>query len=185
MNKTAVKNVVNRETITDSGTGEVNIQETIIRRPDQIIIVMDQKNVNENRQRDELNSRREQKHIKLRSARDQKRIYKSLRTEAKAFLFSLLPYMDWESNILMGDGEDGEDKKPLRWSHIQRIAGISKPTRLKIVAQLEIKRIIGYMVVGGSKKGIVINPEYALYGRHPMEALLAVFNATKDIDYED
>lgn len=180
----AYKNVLNREEIVNED-GEILIQETVLRRPDQALIVMDPKNVQTDRQRDELQARREQKHIKLRSARDQKRIYKSLKTEEKAFLFSLLPYMDWESNILMGDGEDGEDKKPLRWSHIQKIAGISKPTRLKIVSELEKKRIVGYMVVAGAKKGIVINPEYALYGRHPMEALLAVFNATKDIDYED
>lgn len=181
----AKKDLVESRPLLDAGTGEVLVQEVINRRPDQIIVVMDPKNVQVSAAKDEVSTRREQKHIKLRSARDQKRIYKSLAENEKAFLFSLLPYMDWESNILMGDGEDGEDKKPLRWSHVEKIVGLSKPTRLKIVRELEAKRIIGYMVVGGSKKGIVVNPEYALYGRHPMEALLSVFNADKDIDYED
>jgi len=180
---TARKDLVESRSLTDTDTGEVLVQEVVNRRPDQIIVVMDPKNV-QVKPKDEIGQRREQKHIKLRSARDQKRVYKSLKTDEKAFLFSLLPYMDWESNILMGDGEDGENKKPLRWPHVEKIAGISKPTRMKIVRELEKKRVIGYMVVGGSKKGIVVNPEYALYGRHPKEALLAVFEADKDIDYE-
>ena len=184
MIKIADKELVQAREVMDTGTGEVLVQEVINRRPDQVIVVMDPKPKTLHN-KDEIGQRREQKHIKLRSARDQKRIYKSLAENEKAFIFSLLPYMDWESNILMGDGEDGEKDKPLRWSHVEKIAGISKPTRLKIVKELEVKRIIGYMVVGGSKKGIVVNPEYALYGRHPMDALLAVFQASKDIDYED
>lgn len=182
--KIAEKELVQAREVMDTGTGEVLVQEVINRRPDQIIVVMDPK-PKTLYSKDEIGQRREQKHIKLRSARDQKRIYKSLAENEKAFIFSLLPYMDWESNILMGDGEDGEKDKPLRWVHVERISGISKPTRIKVVKELEAKRIIGYMVVAGSKKGIVINPEYALYGRHPMDALLAVFKASKDIDYED
>jgi hypothetical protein len=182
--KIAHKELINSLQVANLETGEVYIQETINRLPGQIIAVIDPK-IKPLQTQDEVAQKREQKHIKLRSARDQKRIYKSLAENEKAFLFSLLPYMDWESNILMGDGEDGENGKPLRWSHVEKIAGISKPTRLKIVKELEIKRIIGYMVVGGSKKGIVVNPEYALYGHHPMESLLATFQASKDIDYED
>ena len=173
--------VLNSSKAVDPETGEILIVETITRRHDEIVAVFEAKPKNEVAHKREQH-KREQKHIKLRTARDQKRIYKTLTTEQKAFIFSLLPYMDWETNLLIGDGEDGENGKPLRWCHVEKIAGISKNHRIKLMRELEEKRIIGYMMVQGKKLGIVINPEYALRGRSPQEALLAVFSSRIEVE---
>lgn len=170
------KNLVATKQVIDPETGEVIILETVARRPGEFVGVFEAK------PKDEVKQKREQKYIKVKTARKQKRIYKSLTSEQKAFLFSLLPYMDWETNLLMGDGEDGEKGKPLRWCHIQKIAGISKNHRIKLMRELDQKGMIGYMLIQGRKKGIVINPRYALNGRVPKEALLAVFQTEKDIE---
>lgn len=172
------KTVVESRTSTDPDTGEIIILETIARKFNEVVAVYETKPGG----KDELAARREQRHIKLRTAREQKRIYMSMTPSQKAFLFSLLPYMDWETNLLIGDGDDGDLGKPLRWIHIERIAGISRNHRIKLMRELEAKRIIGYMVIQGKKLGIVINPEYALRGRIPQEALKAVFEAEIDVE---
>lgn len=172
----ARKQLVETRQVVDQDTGELIILETIARKPGEVIGVFEAK------PKDEVKQKREQKYIKVKTAREQKRIYKSLTPEQRAFLFSLLPYMDWETNLLVGDGEDGENGKPLRWCHIEKIAGISKPHRIKLMHELDDKGIIGYMVIQGAKRGIVVNPRYALNGKVPQEVLLAVFHSEKDIE---
>ena len=171
-----MKQVLNCSQAVDPVTGELMVVETIARRHNEVVAVFRAGS------KDEVKDRRDQRHVKLRTARDQKRIYKTLTPEQKAFLFSVLPYMDWETNLLIGDGDDGEVSKPLRWCHIEKIAGICKNHRIKLMRELEAMRIIGYMVIQGKKLGIVINPEYALRGRVPQEALLAVFKAQIDVE---
>jgi hypothetical protein len=159
----------------DTSTGEKLIPETILRRQTEIVKVFDASK-----------GGRMPKHIKLRSAREQKRLYyNQLDLQERGFLFSLLCLMDWETNLLVGDGENGEKGRPLSWSMIDQIVGVSKPFRIRVVRKLEEHRVIGYMVVGGRRVGIVINPRYALFGRQPDDALLQVFESAEDVWEED
>jgi len=175
------KNTISVEQCTNNDTGEIMILETVARHIGEVVGVFEAKPKDP---KDMLAAKRQQKYVKVRTAREQKRLYRSMTSEQKAFLFSLLPYMDWETNILIGDGEDGENGKPLRWCHVQKIAGISKPTRIKLMRVLEEKGVIGYMLIKRAKKGIVVNPRYALNGRVPQESLLAVFDSEKDVEDE-
>lgn len=165
---------VDNNRLVDDGTWELMYRQTVLRRSNEIVKVFTP------------NGGKNIKRVKLRTAREQKRTYNKLTLEERGFLFSLLPYMDWETNLIAGDGEITEKGKPLTWAKIDKIVGISKPTRIKIARSLEEKKVIGYMLVGGKKTGIVVNPEYALRGRKPKEALIQVFNCVKDVwdDYE-
>jgi len=159
----------------DTSTGEKLITQTVLRRETEVVKVFDA-----------AKAGRMFKHIKLRFAREQKRLYYSqLNVHERGFLFSLLCLMDWETNLLVGDGENGDKGKPLTWSMIDRIVGVSKPFRIRMARRLEELRIIGYMVVAGKQGGIVINPRYALFGRKPDDALLQVFESETDVWEED
>lgn len=166
---------VDKNKFVDDDTGELLYRQTVLRRENQIVKVF------------AVDGNKNVKHVKLRTAREQKRTYNKLTLEERGFLFSLLPYLDWETNLIIGDGEIAEKGEPLTWAKIDKVVGISKPTRIKIVRSLEEKRVIGYIVVSGKRVGIVVNPEYALRGRKPKEVLKQVFNCDKDVwdDYDD
>lgn len=159
----------------DTSTGEKLVPETVLRRQSEVVKVFDA-----------AKGGRMCKHIKLRSAREQKRLYyNQLDLQERGFLFSLICLMDWETNVLVGDGENGEKGRPLSWTMIDRIVGVSKPFRIRVVRKLEEYRVIGYLVVGGKRVGIVINPRYALFGRKPDDSLLQAFQSESDVWEED
>lgn len=159
----------------DSTTGEKLVPETVLRRRTEVVKVFDASK-----------GGRMAKHIKLRSARDQKRLYfNRLDMQERGFLFSLICLMDWETNILVGDGENGEKGRPLSWAMIDGIVGVSKPFRIRTVRKLEEYRVIGYLNVGGKRVGIVINPLYALFGRKPDDSLLQAFQSEGDVWEEE
>jgi hypothetical protein len=159
----------------DVNTGERLIPETVLRRQSEVVKVFDA-----------AKGGRIAKHIKLRSAREQKRLYyNQLDLQERGFLFSLICLMDWETNVLVGDGENGEKGRPLSWTMIDRIVGVSKPFRIRVVRKLEEYRVIGYLTVGGKRVGIVINPRYALFGRKPDDSLLQAFQSEADVWEEE
>lgn len=159
----------------DTSTGEKLVPETVLRRQSEVVKVFDA-----------AKGGRMCKHIKLRSARDQKRLYfNRLDMQERGFLFSLICLMDWETNILVGDGENGEKGRPLSWAMIDGIVGVSKPFRIRTVRKLEEYRVIGYLTVGSKRVGIVINPRYALFGRKPDDSLLQAFQSEADVWEEE
>nr|WP_285854479.1 hypothetical protein [Paenibacillus elgii] len=134
---------------------------------------------------DQENIKRNTKHIKLRAARRQKRLYEQLTLEEKGFLFSLLPYLEWETNILVGDGTVEEKNKPLNFARIDEIIGVSAKFRRKIIQSLVDKKVLGFITVRNKRAAIVVNPDYALRGVKPDDALKQVFDFEMDLDEED
>jgi len=91
------------------------------------------------------------------------------------FIFKLLPYLEWETNIVCGDGVIEEKGKPLNFTKIEAVTGISRPTRIDILASLVEKKVFGYLVVANKRVALVLNPKYALRGRSPDDALRKAF----------
>ncbi len=158
----------------DADTGEVLIEQTIYRRENEVVVSFDPSH-----------SRRNIKHVRVRTAREQRRVYEKLSLDERGFLFSLLPYLEWETNIVCGDGEIEEQGKPLKMVQIDAIVGISKPNRIKIVQSLVAKRVLGYLMTGGKKTALLINPQYALRGRKPDDALKKSFVNDEEIEGDD
>lgn len=155
----------------DADTGEVLIEQTVFRRSNEIVTVFDPSR-----------SRRNTKHVKVRTARRQRRVYEKLTLDERGFLFSLLPFLSWETNIVAD-----EDGKPLVFSQMDEIAGISKNFRIKLVNSLIDKKVIGFILVRGKRSAIVVNPNYALRGTKPDESLKGVFDYEIEVfdDEED
>jgi hypothetical protein len=145
------------------------------------VVVLD----NKKKSKKELYQPNEQKFIKIRTASEQKDLMLSLSRRERAFLYPLLFFMDWETNLLVGDGQIGKKGKPLTWANTDKLTGFDRHTRKLIIASLEERKVIGYIVIGGVKRGIVINPKFALRGKNPQEALKEVFDCDYDVDYED
>ncbi|MDO3680624.1 hypothetical protein [Paenibacillus ehimensis] len=158
----------------DSETGEILEPVLVHKRSNEIVRVFDPGN-----------SKKNIRHVKLRVARKQKRVYEKLTIEERGFLFSMLPYLEWETNIVVGDGIIEEKNKPLNFSKIEKVAGISKPTRIKIVESLVEKKVIGFIEVRRKRAAIVINPQYALRGVKPDDALRQVFDFELDLEEDE
>ena len=158
----------------DGDTGEIMESVVIHKRSNEIVRVFDPGN-----------SKKNIRHVKLRVARKQKRVYEKLSIEERGFLFSILPYLEWETNIVVGDGDFEEKNKPLNFAQIQRIARISKPTRIKIVESLVEKKVIGFIEVRRKRAAMVVNPQYALRGIKPDDALKQVFDFEIDLEEDE
>ncbi|KKX52577.1 hypothetical protein X546_24525 [Brevibacillus borstelensis cifa_chp40] len=127
----------------------------------------------------DVHNRKNIKHIKFRASREQKRLIAKLTDNELAFLTRLIPYLCWETNILIGDSETGEKGTPLSWAQIDKILLISKPTRIRIARSLESKNLIGYYMEDNRKIGIAINPKFAFNGYKPDQQLLHIFGLHK------
>lgn len=157
----------------DADTGEVLIEQTVYRKQNEVVVAFDPNETNRN-----------VKHVRVRTARKQKRVYDKLTLDERGFLFSILPYLEWETNIVAADGEIAEKGKPLSFVQIDAIVGISKPHRIKLVRSLVEKRVLGFLTVAGKRAALVVNPQYALRGRKPDDALKVAFQYGGDIDDE-
>ncbi|UED72142.1 hypothetical protein [Brevibacillus sp. HD3.3A] len=124
----------------------------------------------------DVHNRKNMKHIKFRASREQKRLIAKLTDNELAVLTRLIPYLGWETNILIGDSENGEKGVPLSWAQIDKILPISKPTRIRIARSLESKGLTGYYTEeDGRRIGIAINPKFAFNGYRPDKELLKIF----------
>jgi hypothetical protein len=156
-------------------TGEVLRKQTVYMRDNEVVRTFDPRKMAKNI-----------KHVKLRTAANQKATLSSLGRDEKALLFTLLLYMDWETSIVVGDGNLGKKNTPLKWKEIDTVSGLGKTNRVATAKALEKKRVIGYMEVNGKRVGIVVNPEFAIYGKNPAKALLQIFNCDESVmDEED
>jgi len=166
--------VVKSEKVIDPKTGEVRYHDTIERQPEELINVW-----NPHQKENKM------KHFKARNSIAVKKMIMSLTHQERAFLFTVEPYLDWETNILVGDGQTaGKKKEPLKWKDIDKIVEFDPRTRRKIVDELIKKNILNFLV-SDRKKGIVINPEYALNGKTPLQALVNTFNSPGSLDDEN
>ncbi|PPA80666.1 hypothetical protein C4A76_25980 [Brevibacillus laterosporus] len=147
----------------DTETGEKVIRQEVWLKNKQIAKVID------------VHNRKNTKHAKFQTSRRQKRILPQLLDSELALLCRLLPYMCWETNLVVGDGELGKKNEPLSWAKIDSILPGSKPLRIKVAKSLVKKNVIGYHVVDGKRTGIVINPCYAINGYKPAEYLYKLF----------
>ncbi|HJV46633.1 MAG TPA: hypothetical protein VJ824_13040 [Bacillota bacterium] len=164
---------INDHVAVDTETGEKVYRKDAWVKQGQIVTIQDVKN-NKN-----------VKHAKFRTAREQKRFYKGLSVNEAGFVLKLIPYMSWETNLVVGDGETGEMNKPLTWSQVDELVGCSKPFRIKVVRSLEEKKVIGYLQVAGRRVGIVINPKYVINGYKPDDSLLETFESNKTVFDEE
>lgn len=156
--------VVKSERVFDPDTGEMKYHDTIERLPQELIGVWDPNRKDKS-----------YKYIKMKNSLDVKKKISELTTNEKAFMLSIMPYLDWETNILVGDGRTaGSKNHPLKWRDIDKITGFEQRTRRKIVESLVAKNILNY-ISGDYKKGIVINPQYALNGKTPSQVLINTF----------
>lgn len=155
-------------------TGEILNKSTVYSKPSEIVRTFDPSKI------------KNIKHVKLRTAANQKATLASLGRDEKALLFTLLLYMDWETSIVVGDGSLGKKNTPLKWKELDNVSGMGKTNRVATASILEKKRVIGYMVVNSKRVGIVVNPEFAIYGKNPAKTLLQIFNCDESVmDEED
>lgn len=164
-------NVVKSERVIDPETGEMKYHDTIERQPEELIGVWSPRG-KESRT----------KHIKINSRLEIKRKLKTLTGPEKIFLLSVLPYMDWESNLLVGDNVTaGTKKQPLSWADIEKITGLEPRARRKAVEGLMKKKVLAYLA-NDKKRGLVINPQFALNGKIPSTSLINTFNTATTLE---
>lgn len=167
-------NLINSERFLDE-KGRAKYRDVIERDAQELINVW---NPNETEKRT--------KHFKSRNSIEAKKRILALSIMERAFLFTVEPYMDWESNILIGDGVTaGRKKQPLLWKEIDKITGMDIRARRKAVQGLIEKNVIGFILTEEKKKGIIINPDYALHGRKPTEALINAFHSEVVLEDEE
>jgi len=167
--------VVKSEQVVNPETGEVNYHDTIERRPQELINVWDPNG-----------KIRQTKHVKRRSSIEARKIITTLNHNERVFLFTVEPYLEWETNLVIGDGVTaGKKDKPLLWKDIDGLLGMDERTRRKTVESLEKKNLIGYLESQHKRKGIVINPILILNGRSPSPALLNTFLSSKELEKEE
>lgn len=164
--------VIKEEKIVDPNTGEVKYLDTIERKPQEVISVFDP-----------YKKAQRRKHVKRNSSIEIRKLCLLLNNDCKAFLFAVQPYLQWETNLLVGDGVTaGKKDQPLIWKDIDRLTGMDKRTRQKVIKQLSDENLIAYLESNHKRKGIVINPSLMLNGRIPAEALLNAFSTNECLE---
>jgi len=164
-------NIIESKRVVNPDTGEILYRDTIERKPEELVGTWNPRG-KESRT----------KHIKINSRLEIKRKLKTLTGPEKIFLLSVLPYMDWESNLLVGDGVTlGIKKQPLSWADIEKITGLEPRARRKAVAGLMEKKILAYLA-NDKKRGLVINPQFALNGKTPGASLINTFNTATTLE---
>ena len=91
-------------------------------------------------------------------------------------------YLDWETNIIVGDDTVGMKGVPLRAGDIDKISGLDRKRRGKAVKGLADKNILAYIITEDRRKAYVMNPEWALNGRNPQDALVKTFQSKNDVE---
>lgn len=147
--------------------------DTIERKPSEVIAIWDPYAI-----------RFRAKHVKIQNNLAQKEKMRELTSDERALLFSLVYYLDWETNIVVGDGEIGQKNVPLRASEIDIICGLERHRRRKAMLGLIEKNIIAYAMTEHRRKAYILNPYWALNGRNPQESLLNTFTSQTDVDDE-
>jgi len=152
-------------------SGKMVYLDTIERAPSEVIQVFNPYDV-----------RHKTKHIKLQNNLAQKESVQKLNRDEKVLVFCLSYYLDWETNIIVGDDTVGMKGVPLRAGDIDKISGLDRKRRGKAVKGLADKNILAYIITEDRRKAYVMNPEWALNGRNPQDALVKTFQSKNDVE---
>lgn len=153
--------------------GVMVYHDTIERKPNEVIHVFDPHEV-----------KQKTKHIKLQNSGVQKEQMMNLSRDEKLLIFCLAYYLDWETNIVVGDDVVGQKGHPLKASDLDTITGLDRHRRAKAVKGLIEKNILAYITTEERRKAYVMNPDWALNGRNPQESLINTFNSKIDVENE-
>lgn len=126
--------------------------------------------------------KRNVKFFKLRDSRDARRAMNKLSIEESGLLMKLLQYIEWDTNRVLGDGEIiGKQGEPLKMYEIDKLCGISKSTRVRIINSLISKYVIAYDpdTENNKTKTIVVNPLYGYKGAKPPTKYDRLFDADR------
>jgi|GEM_PF-2308511 len=151
--------------------GATVYHDTIERKPSEVIHVFNPYEV-----------KNKTKHIKLQNSLNQKEELKKLSRDEKVLVFCLSYYLDWETNIIVGDDVIGKKNTPLKGTDIDVISGLDRKRRGKAIKGLIEKNILAYIETADRRKAYVMNPDWALNGRNPQEALLNTFKSENDVE---
>lgn len=151
--------------------GATVYHDTIERKPSEIIQVFNPHDV-----------KNKTKHIKLQNNLNQKEGIMQLSRDEKVLVFCLSYYLDWETNIVVGDEVVGTKGFPLRAGDIDKITGLDRKRRGKAIQGLIDKNILAYIDTAGRRKAYVMNPDWALNGRNPQEALVNTFRSKNEVE---
>lgn len=151
--------------------GATVYHDTIERKPSEVIHVFNPNDV-----------KHKTKHIKLQNNLNQKEEIQKLSRDEKVLVFCLSYYLDWETNIIIGDDVVGHKGFPLKAGDLDKISGLDRKRRVKAVQGLIKKNILAYIDSEGRRKAYVMNPDWALNGRNPQQALLNTFRAKEDVE---
>lgn len=147
--------------------------DTIERKPNEVIHVFNPNDV-----------KHKTKHIKLQNSGIQKEQMLKLSRDEKLLIFCLAYYLDWETNIVVGDDSVGKKGYPLKATDLDTITGLDRHRRAKAVKGLIEKNILAYITTEERRKAYVMSPDWALNGRNPQESLLNTFNSKNDVENE-
>lgn len=139
--------------------GEILEEVTLYKKSNQIVKTFEPSNI-----------KRNTKFFKLRDSRDARRAMNKLTLEESGLLTKLLQYIEWDTNRVLGDGDIvGEKDKPLKMYEIDKLCGIAKSTRVRIIDSLLDKKVIAYdpETITNRTKTIIINPLYGYKGAKP------------------
>lgn len=154
--------------IIDTSTGEVMLEASVVYRQGEIVKTLNPRK-----------SGRIPKFVKHMTSREQKRALGKMTTEERAFLYSIQFYLHWETNVIADDLGN-----PLTWRDIEKLVGISRQTRYKLVESLVSKNAIRYVVnpKNGQFTGIMMNPYFAYNGKKPSASLRKQFTTKRDVN---
>lgn len=173
-NKLELNRVAPTREYVDMKTGELMLIETIARSTSEALIQYDPK-----RKR----NGKVPTHVQLKTAKKALRKLFSLSWRDRGFLLSLMPFVGWESNILMGHDElGGIPGQPLTWPDIDAICKVDRRTRYEIVKELERRKFIGYIEIDGHRNAIMIHPDYVQFGSRIVNDIRAAFDADKSVE---
>lgn len=153
--------------------GTMVYHDTIERKPNEVIHVFNPNEV-----------KYKTKHIKLQNNGVQKEQMMKLSRDEKLLIFCLAYYLDWETNIVVGDDIVGKKNYPLKASDLDVITGLDRHRRAKAVKGLIDKNILAYITTEDRRKAYVMNPEWALNGRNAQEGLINTFTSKNDVENE-
>ncbi len=151
--------------------GATVYHDTIERKPSEVIHVFNPYEV-----------KNKTKHVKLQNNLNQKEEIMKLSRDEKVLVFCLSYYLDWETNIIVGDDVIGKKNIPLKGTDIDKISGLERRSRGRAIKGLIEKGILAYIETADKRKAYVMNPDWVLNGRNPQEALLNTFKSENDVE---
>lgn len=165
----ALNRIIPAQEYVDPATGEIKYIETILRERGEAL--------SQWKPDPEKKHGRTPKHIMLKTNKRARKKLMSLTDLEFRTLIMMCLHAGWESNIVMGDATFGDKGVPMTWPDIEKLMCMDRRSRYKIQKNFEDRRIIGYAVVEGEPRGIIIHPDFVQFGCKIGEDYRAVFES--------